>query len=36
MEVPETSAYNTSGIDGGRMGPMTAETAVSAAAKAGG
>ncbi len=33
MEVSETSAYSTSGIDGGRIGPMTADTAVSAAAK---
>src|SRR6185436_685308 len=29
------SAYRTIGIDGGMMGPMTDETAVSAAAKAG-
>jgi hypothetical protein len=33
MEVPEASAYSTSGMDGGRIGPMTADTAVSAAAK---
>jgi hypothetical protein len=35
MDVPETSAYSTSGIEGGRIGPMTEDTALSAAAKAG-
>ena len=36
MDVSETSANTTSGIDGGMIGPMTADAAVSAAAKAGG
>ena len=35
MEVPDTSAYSTIGIDGGRMGPITEDTALSAAAKPG-
>src|SRR5262245_53307748 len=35
MEVSEISAYSTSGIDGGMIGPSTDDTAVSAAAKAG-
>ena len=33
MEVSETRAYSTSGIEGGMMGPMTEEAAVRAAAK---
>src|ERR1051326_565071 len=36
MEVSEMSAYSTIGIDGGMIGPITEDTAVSAAAKAGG
>jgi hypothetical protein len=34
MEVSEISAYSTSGMEGGMMGPRTDETAVRAAAKA--
>jgi hypothetical protein len=35
MDVPDTSAYSTSGMDGGNIGPMTDDTALSAAAKPG-
>ncbi len=32
MDVSEMSAYSTSGIDGGMIGPMVADAAVIAAA----